>query len=311
MNDTMQRQSKFQSLIRRHREDHPADDYQTAFAAVSNSDEGQQLMANMHIANADAVPVFNPRSARLVGLSYPQDEAIFRETWLRKQGPLSGGGPYPKYPDEAEEQRRTDKASGGGPVVDEPALKEKGKSGFLSEVNRLIQAGHEYSAAWSIAGSTSPGKEFYAQWSRGSAQLKGSGGSIAIDNSALRLRQQEFAKLLREREEAFPGEGYSARFQFVCNSDAGRSLVEMMGTPEDPSERFNPATLADAEKKFAALEQLLPHEKGFTDMSQADITGYLQTKHPEGKKLYATILKQKALKLKEEAIQKVKLGLAK
>jgi hypothetical protein len=43
-------------------------------------------------------------------------------------------------------------------------------------------------------------------------------------------------------------------------------------------------------------------------MSQRSITGYLQTEHPEGKLLYAEIERLKALKAKEEAINRVKQG---
>jgi hypothetical protein len=312
MNDTMQRQSKFQKLVNERREKHPNEDYNTAFNAVMTA-EGQQLVAEMHIANEDAVPTFNPRSARLVGLSYPADEAIFRETWLRKQGPLSGGGPGPKYPSPEDEKRAVEKTN----PIDEVATKEEGKAGFLSEVNRLIKQGHEYSAAWAIAGSTSPGKESYSQWSRGSAQLKGSGGSIAIDNSAFRLRQHEFAKLMRSREEAFPGEGYSARFQFVCNSAEGKTLLdEMTGDPADdkkvieaakkavsdlePSERHNPAILAEAKKAFDDLVARLKLEDQWLGKSDMAVRGFAMSDHPAGKKLYDLIQRQDLLKKKQE-----------
>ena len=300
---TAQRQERFQRLVAKRKESHPTESYEASFNAVMCS-EGE-LVAEMHLANQEAVPVFGPQTAAIVGLHYPKDKAIFRETWLRKEGPIGAAGPVPPYPSESDERRQTAKAAGR--ITDEPKLKSEAKVSFLAEVDRLQKAGHSYDDSWRIASSTEPGKSFAAQWRAGNAQLK-TGASITTGNSAMKVRQQKFQRLLADREEEFPNEEFDVRFAAVCNSDAGRSLVEMMETPSDPTERFDQKALDDAQSKFDALEALLLHEPGWQGKGPSARSGYLQTTHREGRALYATILRQKALKAKEEAVKKVKLA---
>src|SRR6266481_6240846 len=104
----------------------------------------------MHFANQESVPVQSPRHAAMLGRTYPIPDAEFKSLWLSKFDPVSAAPAAPKYPTEADEIRKTAKASGGGPVVDEPATKEAGRKAFLALVDKLIAQGHEYSAAWSI-----------------------------------------------------------------------------------------------------------------------------------------------------------------
>jgi len=164
------RSDKIQRLLNKREEQLPNESFDSRFNAVMASDEGRELLAQMHLSNEEAVPVFGPQTAATVGLRYPEDRALFRERWLRKEGPIAGAPPSPAYPTEEQTRRRTAEAAGS--IKDEPKLKEEGRRGFLDEVARQISLGHSYSEAWSISSSTSPGKELYAQWSRGAAQNK-------------------------------------------------------------------------------------------------------------------------------------------
>ncbi len=119
-------------------------------------DEREQLFPNES---------FDDRWAAVMMSS--KGRALYNEMSVSSVG--YGGIPL-SYPSEQDEQRRT--AEAAGKITDEPKLKEEGRRGFLADVSRLQAAGHEYSQAWSIASSSSPGKEFYAQWARGAAQLK-------------------------------------------------------------------------------------------------------------------------------------------
>lgn len=173
--EEIKRNEKLRQLMDARLQQFPNESYEARFSAVANSPEGQALFEDMHLANEDAVPVQNPRIVKLLlgaePWRYPLPESEYRRRYLGTFGPLSAGSPNsPSYPSEQEEQRRTAKAA--GKITDEVKLKEEGRRGFLDEVARLMAAGHEYSEAWSAASSTSPGKEFYAQWARGAAQLK-------------------------------------------------------------------------------------------------------------------------------------------
>jgi hypothetical protein len=165
-----ERQSKFQQLINDRRQQHPGESNEARWNAVAESEAGAQLLAGMHVANEDAVPVQSPRHAALLGRTWPIPDAEFSRLWLAKFGPLSGGSKSPSYPGEQQEQSQTTKAA--GKITDEAKLKDEGRRGFLDEVSRLIAEGRNRDQAWAEASATSPGKEYYAQWARGAAQVK-------------------------------------------------------------------------------------------------------------------------------------------
>src|SRR6266542_4171062 len=156
-----ERRMKLQQLMDARLQQFPNESFDARFAAVTASDEGQQLFAQMHIANEDAVPVQSPRHAALLDRLWPIPDAEFKRLWLAKYGPLSAGSETPGYATESETRRRTAEAAGS--FQGDAKLKDKSRRGFLDEVARLMATGHDYSQAWSIATSTSPGKEFYMQ----------------------------------------------------------------------------------------------------------------------------------------------------
>ena len=160
------RQEKLKKLMDARLQKFPNESFDARFAAVANSEEGGQLFAAMQ----------SPRHAALLGRTWPIPDAEFRRLWLAKFGPpVTGTGPgisqYPSYPSEGESTRRT-AAAAGGSFQGDAKIKEEGRRGFMDEVARLMATGRNYDQAWSEAGSTSPGKEFYAQWARGAAQIK-------------------------------------------------------------------------------------------------------------------------------------------
>jgi hypothetical protein len=165
-----ERSKKLHQLMDARLQQFPNESYDQRFRAVANSEEGKELFAAMHVANEDAVPVQSPRHAALLGRTWPIPDAEFKRLWISKFGALSGGPQSPSYPSEQEEQRQTAKAA--GKITDEAKLKEEGRVGFLDEVARLMSEGRNRDQAWAEASSTSPGKEYYAQWARGAAQVK-------------------------------------------------------------------------------------------------------------------------------------------
>lgn len=172
-----ERGARVQQLLSERRQLHPEETCEQNFMAVANSPEGEKLFAGMqHFANSGDVPIQSPRHAALLGRTFPIPDAEFRTLWISKFGePGSGvgyGSPYPGYPSEQEERRQTAKAAGGS-FQGDVDLKEKGRAGFLAEVSRLMALGRNYEAAWAEASSTNPGREFYAQWASGAAQVKG------------------------------------------------------------------------------------------------------------------------------------------
>ncbi len=167
---------KFQILLNERQHRFPSEGSNNSFTAVANSAEGAELLSHMkragegELVNSD-VPVQSPRHAALLGRIWPIPDAEFRRLWLAKFGPLSDGQKTPTYPSEEETRRRT-AAAAGGSFQGDAKLKEEGRRGFLDEVARLMAEGRNRDQAWAEASSTSPGKEFYGQWSRGKAQVQ-------------------------------------------------------------------------------------------------------------------------------------------
>lgn len=165
---------KFQTLLNERQQRFPNEGYDASFAVVANSDEGRELFAEMHLANSD-VPTQSPRHCALLGLQWPAPQSEFEKKWLAKFGPsvagVGSGGTPPSYPSEEQTRRSTAKAAGGS-FQGDAKLKDEGRRGFLDEVAREMALGKSYSESWAIASSTSPGKEFYAQWSRGAAEVR-------------------------------------------------------------------------------------------------------------------------------------------
>ncbi len=176
MKNEISRRTKLNQLLDRRALQFPNESYDARFNAVVASDAGLELLAQMHIANEDAVLVQSPRHAALLGRLYPIPDTEFRKLWLAKFGPISGVGPkstsYPSsYPSEEETRRKTAEAAGGS-FQGDAKLKDEARRKFLAEVARLMAEGRSRDQAWAEASSTSPGKEFYAQWARGAAQVK-------------------------------------------------------------------------------------------------------------------------------------------
>jgi hypothetical protein len=161
---------KFQLLLNTREREIPNESYDDRFNSVANSHEGRELFASMHLSNS-AVPVQSPRHAALLGRQWPIPDGEFRALWIEKFGPVSGGAKSPAYPSGDETRRRT-AAAAGGSFEGDAKLKEEGRRGFLENVDRFMALGHNWSEAWSLAGTTSPGKEFFSQWARGAAQEK-------------------------------------------------------------------------------------------------------------------------------------------
>ncbi|SRR6266404_742084 len=170
------RAAKIQRLINEREQQFPNEQYEDRFNAVIASPEGQEIFAQMHLSNEELVPVQSPRHAALLGRQWPIPDGEFRKLWIEKFGPsgslsVSGGQKSPVYPSEEQTRRQTGKAAGGS-FQGDAKLKDEGRRGFLDEVARQMALGHTRDQAWAISGSTSPGREFYAQWSSGSAQVK-------------------------------------------------------------------------------------------------------------------------------------------
>src|SRR5438874_82796 len=113
------RAAKIQRLLEERQQSFPNETNDARFAAVMASDEGQEIFAQMHLPNEEAVPVQSPRHAALLGRQWPIPDAEFRKLWLAKFGAISAGsGPkstsYPtSYPSEEETRRKTAEAAGG------------------------------------------------------------------------------------------------------------------------------------------------------------------------------------------------------
>jgi hypothetical protein len=95
------------------------------------------------------IPIFNPRSAALVGLTMADSEESFRIAWLKKY-PVKG--PWVDAPT----------SSGSPPKIGGDAQKRAAaEANFLGEVHKIFdRGGIEYSEAWRLAASTDPGKTY-------------------------------------------------------------------------------------------------------------------------------------------------------
>ncbi len=74
----------------------------------------------------------------------------------------------------------------------------------------------------------------------------------------------------------------------------------------EPSERHNPAILAEAKKAFDDLVARLKLEGQWLGKSDMVVRGFAMTDHPAGKKLYDLIQRQDLLKKKQALSAKQK-----
>jgi hypothetical protein len=238
------------------------------------------------------IPISNPRTCALVGLSWPVSQAEFESAWRKKFG--------------------------DGAAIDTSSASQgeraKAQQQFLDEVKRFQAKGFDYTAAWTNAMTTPPGRDYYLAWM---------GGPKAVGPVIPNESSRQFEQLLCDRALVFPNEAYEARWASVANSENGKRLLGRMhraeqsellanaepdpNGPTKPGERYDASLEADARTKFVQLTE----QRALSDMRGADrasLWADTSSNHPQGKQFYATWKRQQLLKKREELQRKHDLG---
>jgi len=270
------------------------------------------------------IPIKNPYSAALVGLTMDATDAEFALRWQRR------------FPDQG---IRTNAAgSFGSPGTTTAAKSESsaqaGETAFLGEVSKLRARGFSYQQAWQIALTTPPGQDFFDTWKREAeagkvAQLPNSESSQSRKSKEC---ARKFQLLLHSRAMKFPNESYEARFAAVANSVAGEQMLSRMKRAEqiafanEPDrgqrslagdwnpefktkmrdaikqeatptvERHNPQLEQQSKKEFHDLVARLALESG---VNESGVSLWARDHHPEARKLWQTYQHQKFLGKKQ------------
>jgi hypothetical protein len=193
--EEIKRKEKLHQLMDARAQQFPSEDYDERFAAVANSEEGQQLFCEMHFSKQDpqffgnAYPLKDTRSLSLVGLPATATQAEFEAAWEKYNSqraleeraaaggkPLTSSGASSQTP--AKPKKPDFEGDAGRFRSIEEARQERSEAVkiFNDELARLQAEGKTYDEAHSIASSTPPGKDALARWYAALETIKRLGG---------------------------------------------------------------------------------------------------------------------------------------
>jgi hypothetical protein len=109
------------------------------------------------------IPIKNPRSAALVGLTMAASDEEFLAAWQSK---FPDQGVRANAPTSFD-SRGTDVKTSGPVLTGDAQKKASAQQKFMDEVYRLMKEGRSYSDSWYLAGITEPGKSYAEIWMRG------------------------------------------------------------------------------------------------------------------------------------------------